>query len=131
LGDDDHLPGSSHLRKTHPRFGTPHVAIALTSALTIASLFLPLDTLMDVSSIAAAAQYIGTCLALPFLRMRQQAPAGAFRLPFGPLIPILGALSALALSVAGGFGSLVVDFALLGLGLALKMSWTLYKRARA
>ncbi len=127
LADDDHLPGSAQIRKIHPRFGTPHVAIALTSALTIASLFLPLDTLMDVSSIAVAAQYIGTCLALPFLRRRHAAPAGAFRLPGGPLIPILGAASALALSVAGGFGSLAVDLGLLAVGLALKGAWSIWR----
>lgn len=131
LADDDHLPGSAQLRKVHPRFGTPHVAIAVTGALTIASLLLPIDDLMDVSSIAIAAQYVGTCLAIPLLRRRYPRPEGAFRIPGGMLVPILGAAAAMALSVAGGFGSLLIDFGFLGLGLALKLVWDLPRARRA
>jgi amino acid transporter len=127
LADDGHVPGSGLLAKTHPRFGTPHVAILLTALLTMAALFLPIDKLMDISSVAVAAQYIGTCLALPFLRRRRTAPAGAFRVPGGILFPVIGALVAAGLSYAGGFGSISIDLELLGLGLALKFIAGLFK----
>lgn len=120
LADDKHLPASGVIAREHPKFGTPHVAILLTAALTMAALFLPIEKLMDISSVAVSAQYIGTCLALPFLRKRRTAQKGAFRLPFGILFPAIGAVVAAGLSYAGGFGSISADLALLGLGLALK-----------
>lgn len=127
LADDKHVPGSALLSRMHPRFGTPYVAILLTSALTMLALFLPIDRLMDISSVAVSAQYIGTCLALPFLRRRMSAPAGSFRLPGGLLLPLIGALAAMGLSYAGGFGSITVDLAFLGLGLALKAATVAFR----
>lgn len=129
LADDKHLPGSSWISRVHERFKTPSVAILLTCGLTIAAVFLPVEKLMDVATIAVVSQYIGTCLALPFLRKRRSAPEGAFRLPLGPVIPLVGAASAIALAIAGGAESLGAAVWILGAGLALKFLAGRFKRA--
>jgi amino acid transporter len=71
------------------RFDTPVVSIAAVS-LVVAALAIGLDftQLADVSNVAVVVQYQSTCLAVLVWRRRGVAP-GAFRLPFGPLIPLV------------------------------------------
>jgi len=73
----------------HPRFGSPHVAIAGTALLAIA-LVIPFDyrSLIGMSNVAVAVQYLATCLAV--LRLRRSGASG-LRVPGGPLVPLLGA----------------------------------------
>jgi len=84
---DRHLPGV--LGAVHPRFGSPHVAVVATAALAIA-LVIPFDyrSLIGMSNVAVAVQYLATCLAV--LRLRERRDAG-FRAPGGPWVPLLGA----------------------------------------
>jgi APA family basic amino acid/polyamine antiporter len=84
---DRHLPDV--LGAVHPRFGSPHVAVVATAALAIA-LVIPFDyrSLIGMSNVAVAVQYLATCLAV--LRLRERRDAG-FRTPGGPWVPLLGA----------------------------------------
>jgi amino acid transporter len=74
----------------HRTFFTPYVAILITAAimlvLTLKSSFL---AALTISVIARLVTYAATCLALPVLRRRREAPAALFRLPGGTVIAIL------------------------------------------
>jgi amino acid transporter len=77
----------------HRRFFTPWVAILITAVfmlvLTLKSSFL---AALTISVIARLVTYAATCLALPVLRARREAPAALFRLPGGTVIAVLSLL---------------------------------------
>jgi amino acid transporter len=84
---DGHLPAS--LAAVHERYESPHRAVVTTAILAIA-LVIPFDyrSLIGMSNVSVAVQYLGTCLAVLELRKRGSAPG--FRVPLGPLVPLLG-----------------------------------------
>ena len=88
---DRHLPAV--LGEVHPRFGSPHVAIIATAAIAI-GLVVSFDyrSLIGISNVAVAVQYLATCAAVPVLR-RRGVPGR--RIPGGPIVPILGAAMSL------------------------------------
>lgn len=71
------------------RFGTPHLSILVTVALAIpVALSGSFVQLATISMVSRFAQYLPTCLAVLVLRRRVGLPEG-FRMPFGPVIPLL------------------------------------------
>jgi len=71
------------------RFGTPHLSILVTVALAIpVALSGSFVQLATISMVSRFAQYLPTCLAVLVLRRRSDLPEG-FRIPFGPLVPLL------------------------------------------
>jgi amino acid transporter len=85
---DGHLPAS--LSAVHPRFESPHRAVVATALLAMA-LVIPLDyrSLIGMSNVAVAVQYLATCLAV--LQLRRRTREQGFRVPGGPLVPLIGA----------------------------------------
>ncbi|HWS85456.1 MAG TPA: amino acid permease [Pyrinomonadaceae bacterium] len=72
------------LSNTHARFRTPHVSILLTGALLLGlTLWSSVLSALTLSTIARLLAYAATCLALPVLRRRADAPPAHFRAPFG------------------------------------------------
>lgn len=87
---DGQLP--PHLATVHHRYESPHFAIVATALLAgVLALFFDYRALIGMSNVSVAVQYLGTCLAVPVLRRRNPGASG-FRVPFGPLLPVLGAL---------------------------------------
>lgn len=80
------------LARVHPRFHTPHIAIAtvavLTCALAVSGAFRQLAIL---SSAAVLSIYLAICLGALKLRYTRKKVPGAFRAPGGPIVGILGA----------------------------------------
>lgn len=79
------------LGAVHPRFRTPHVAIAVYAAtclvLAVSGTF---ETLVLISVVATLLVYLGCCLAVLELRRRGVGEASApFRAPGGPVVPLL------------------------------------------
>lgn len=89
------------LARVHDRFGTPHVAIGVTTLLA-ALLAIPFDyrRLVGISNITVVLQYASTCLAVLVLRKRIPATEKTWQIPGGPVVPLVGALGSVAL-VAG------------------------------
>lgn len=87
---DDNLPKA--LGKVHPRYKTPHVAIIVyAAAIGVFALSGTFKYLAVVATGSILLIDLGVCLAVLRLRQRDGLPkAGEFRLPFGPLIPVLG-----------------------------------------
>ena len=83
----------------HPRWRTPYVSIVLfAGCLWLFALFANFSWNVTLSAVARILYYGGVCAAVPVLR-RLQPGAATFRLPGGPLFPILGiAICALLLT---------------------------------
>jgi amino acid transporter len=79
--------------KVHERFRTPHVSILLTGLvillLTIYSSFI---TALAIATITRLLVYATTCLALPVLRQRNDAPEAKFHVPLGIAAAVLSIL---------------------------------------
>ena len=111
-----------------------HAAIALATALAgLLAFFLSYTSLVDVSNVALFCQYIPTCLAVLVLRYRRPNAERTYRLPFGPLIPVLGAGVSIALLAIARPRAQEWLFAakLLGLGVAIWAVTALLRRAAA
>ena len=81
------------LSATHRRFRTPHVAILLTGALLLAlTLASSVMAALTLSTIARLLAYAATCLALPVLRRRKDAPPALFRVRGGLFVSIAALL---------------------------------------
>lgn len=89
---DGLLPGV--LAKVHPRHHTPYVAIVFYAAAACAfALTGSFKLLAVVASGAILLVYLGVALAVVALRRRHGPPsAGQFRIPGGPVVPILSAV---------------------------------------
>ena len=92
MAADGLLPAA--VGRVHPRFHTPHVAIAVYAGLgclmAISGAFKPLAILSSSSLLIV---YFVVCLAALRLRASRVRPEGAFRAPFGPLVPVAGMLT--------------------------------------
>jgi amino acid transporter len=88
------------LASVHPRWSTPHVAIVVTTLFTaVLAFFFDYRQLVGMSNVTVVIQYLFTCLAVPVLRRKLGPPSGAraWRIPGGPVIPLLGAAGSLVL----------------------------------
>jgi amino acid transporter len=111
---DRHLPPA--LAAVHPRFASPHVAVIATGLLAVA-FALPFDyrSLIGMSNVSVAVQYLATCLAVLRLRRRVRS---SFRIPGGPLVPVLGALVSASVFTQASGEELAWSVAALAVGLA-------------
>lgn len=76
----------------HPRFGSPHHAIVATTVITlVASQILDFDSLVDLANVAVTLQYVGTCAAVTWLRIKAPKHERSYRVPGGAFVmPLLG-----------------------------------------
>jgi APA family basic amino acid/polyamine antiporter len=114
--EDGHLP--RRLATLHPRFDSPHVATLATSALAIA-LLIPFDyrSLIGMSNVAVAVQYIGTCLAVLPLRKRDGATGISL---VGRAAPYVGTAMSIWICTEANGTELLWAGASLALGLLLR-----------
>ena len=103
------------LAKVHPTYRTPYVAIivyaAFIAGFALSGTFKPLAVVASGSILMI---YAGVCLSVLRLRQRDGNPGpGQFKVPGGPVVPVLGLLSIgwllwqLTLEEAVGLGALV------------------------
>jgi len=109
------------LGAVHPKYRTPHVAIATYAAasclLSISGGFRPLAVIASVSLLLV---YLAVCLAALRLRVTRDLPAGAFRAPGGPIVPVLGALTVIGLLAQ------ITRAEMIGIGIALAVAAMYY-----
>ena len=80
--------------RVHPRFRTPHVATILTgAAVGLCAMFTSIDEMVDLTNIGTLFAFILVCVGILILRKRDPGRPRAFRTPWVPLVPILGAAS--------------------------------------
>lgn len=125
---DRHFPLA--LAAVHPRFGSPYRAVALTAALALVLVsFFDYRALIGMSNVTIAVQYLTTSLAVARLQRRPDV-ASAYRMPGGPLVPALGALTSLWIFTEASLSELgwVIGTLLVGL---LGVLGTRYAETRA
>ncbi len=86
------------LAAVHPRFGTPHRATILTgiAVATLAAL-IPIGEAADMTNIGTFFAFVLVCISVIVLRYTRPDHPRPFRLPFMPLVPILGTMACLGL----------------------------------
>jgi APA family basic amino acid/polyamine antiporter len=99
MADDGLLPPA--VRRCHPRYKTPHVATVITGvvAAAIAGVF-PLDVLADLISIGILLAFAVVCIGVLIMRIKRPEVPRPFRVPWAPLVCILGAIVCLAMCFA-------------------------------
>ncbi|MGH9615487.1 MAG: APC family permease [Acidobacteriaceae bacterium] len=87
--EDGTLPAA--LARVHPRFRTPHVAIATVAALMfLLAVSGGFKRLAVLSSVSILCVYLAVCVGALKLRYTRQRQPGAFRAAGGPAVGILG-----------------------------------------
>jgi basic amino acid/polyamine antiporter, APA family len=110
------------------RFGTPVAAVIGVSLLTaVLAIFLDFTHLADVSNVAVVVQYQSTCIAVLLWRRRDPSATG-FRLPLGPLIPLLSLAGTIFFLLQVSRVELWFGAALLGVGLVFGLVTRLWPR---
>jgi len=99
MADDGLLPPA--VRRCHPRYKTPHVATVITGviAAAIAGVF-PLDVLADLISIGILLAFSVVCIGVLIMRKTRPDAPRPFRVPFAPVVCILGSVVCLAMCFA-------------------------------
>lgn len=110
------------LAAVHPRFHTPHVAIAVfaitTALIAISGGFRPLAVL---SSLALLLVYLAVCAATIRLRQVRPAAPGTFRIPGGWTVPLLGAAAVLWLMAQSSAGEWIGISAFAAVAIAVRL----------
>jgi APA family basic amino acid/polyamine antiporter len=83
--------------KTHPKYKTPYLTSIVTGLFAaLFAGFLPIGLLGELVSIGTLLAFVIVCLGLIVLRKKEPDAPRAFRTPWVPFVPILGALICLA-----------------------------------
>jgi len=89
MARDGLLPES--FAKVHPRFQTPHVTTILTGvAVGVCAMFTSIDEMVDLTNIGTLFAFILVCIGILILRSREPERRRAFRVPWSPVLPLLG-----------------------------------------
>ena len=92
MSRDGLLPGL--FSQVHPRWQTPWRSNLFFMVLTgLLSAFLPISQLGHMTSIGTLLAFIIVCVGVMILRARDPGRVRQFRVPFGPVVPVLGILS--------------------------------------
>lgn len=97
----------------NPRFRTPATGTFLLGVIiAIGAAVLPLGVLGDLVSLGTAMAFAIVCISVMYLRQREPTLARPFRVPFYPIVPILGII----MCVVFMMGPIVIDIVSKGIG---------------
>ncbi len=123
MAEDGTLPAA--LARVHPRFRTPHIAIATYAGLTfLLSITGAFRSLAVLSSASVLCVYLAICLGALKLRYTREKVPGAFRAPGGPTVGILGGAAVIWLLTY----TTRVEFIALGVTIALAVPYFLIRK---
>jgi amino acid transporter/mannitol/fructose-specific phosphotransferase system IIA component (Ntr-type) len=108
LSRDELLP--ERLGRVSERFRTPYVALFITGAFIIGSIFLKLDVLVKAASTVLILSFLFACLSIIILReSRVQNYRPSFKAPLYPWIQIVGIIGFVYLLVELGYEALLTS----------------------
>ena len=85
----------------HPVFRTPHRSTILIGVcVAVLAGFLPIDALLHLTNIGTLFAFLVVCVAVLIMRRTNPDAERPFRVPFFPVVPILGILSCLLLMLS-------------------------------
>jgi hypothetical protein len=90
----------------HPKYGTPHKATIVTGIFVggVAG-FIPLEILVELTSIGTLFAFFLVCIFVIILRRTQPDRPRPFRVPFSPWLPAIGAISCFLLMLSLPWGN--------------------------
>jgi APA family basic amino acid/polyamine antiporter len=98
MSRDQLLPAG--VSKVHPKYRTPYITTIITGVIVaIVAGFTPIQVLGEMTSIGTLFAFVVVCAAVLILRAKRPDARRPFRVPFGPVFPILGVLSCVYLMV--------------------------------
>jgi APA family basic amino acid/polyamine antiporter len=87
--------------KVHPRFGTPYITTIITCVIVaLVAGVTQIQTVGEMTSIGTLFAFVVVCAAVLRLRHTRPDAVRPFKVPFGPLFPILGIISCLYLMLS-------------------------------
>jgi APA family basic amino acid/polyamine antiporter len=99
MSRDRLLPAT--VSKVHPRFQTPYITTIITCvAVAIAAGFIPIQVVGEMTSIGTLFAFVVVSLAVIVLRIKRPDAHRPFKVPFGPVIPVLGVVSCVYLMLS-------------------------------
>jgi APA family basic amino acid/polyamine antiporter len=98
MSRDNLLPAG--VSKVHPRYRTPYITTIITGCVVaLVAGFTPIQILGEMTSIGTLFAFVIVCAAVLILRRQRPDAPRPFKVPFGPLFPVLGVLSCVYLMV--------------------------------
>jgi APA family basic amino acid/polyamine antiporter len=98
MSRDQLLPAG--VSKVHPKFRTPYITTMITGVVVaIVAGFTPIQVLGEMTSIGTLFAFVIVCAAVLVLRSKRPDARRPFRVPGGPVLPVLGVLSCVYLMV--------------------------------
>ena len=86
--------------KVHPKYKTPHVSTIITGVVVgVAAMFTTLEEMVDLTNIGTLFAFFLVCLGIIILRYKDPHRERPFRVPFGIVLPVLGAISCIGLAI--------------------------------
>jgi APA family basic amino acid/polyamine antiporter len=80
--------------KVHPRFGTPYITTIITCVIVaVVAGFTQIQVVGEMTSIGTLFAFVVVCAAVLTLRIKRPDAPRPFRVPGGPIFPVLGILS--------------------------------------
>jgi basic amino acid/polyamine antiporter, APA family len=99
MSRDQLLPAG--VSKVHPRFKTPYITTIITCVIVaLVAGFVPIQILGEMTSIGTLFAFVIVSVAVPVLRAKRPDAPRPFKVPGGPVIPVLGILSCVYLMVS-------------------------------
>lgn len=87
--------------KVHPRFRTPYITTIITCVVVaLVAGFVPIQILGEMTSIGTLFAFVIVSLAVIVLRVQRPDARRPFKVPGGPVIPVLGVLSCVYLMLS-------------------------------
>ena len=92
MARDGLLP--SVFARVHKKFKTPHVTTIVTGVLiALIAAFTNIDEVIDLTNIGTLFAFVLVCFGIIILRVKEPSRHRTFKVPFSPLIPLLGVAS--------------------------------------
>ncbi len=86
--------------RVHPKYRTPHVSTIITGVLVgVAAMFTTLEEMVDLTNIGTLFAFFLVCLGIIILRIKEPNRERPFKVPFGIVLPVLGAISCIGLAI--------------------------------
>ena len=83
-----------NVSKVHPKFGTPYITTIITCVIVaLVAGLTQIQVVGEMTSIGTLFAFVVVCAAVLVLRAKRPDAKRPFRVPFGPVFPVLGILS--------------------------------------